>query len=180
MSPHPSQPGRRTLVLGGARSGKSAFAESLVAGGPVRYLATAIPDPADTDFAARIAAHRDRRPAGWTVVEAADPARVLRDPHPHATLVDDIGTWLTARLDARQAWDAPRGTVAPDTDALVTAVAEYDGRLVVVTPEVGLGVIPATRSGRLFRDEIGSCNQDLARVCDEVFFVVAGLPLRLK
>lgn len=167
-------------MLGGARSGKSAFAESLVADGPVRYLATAVPDPADTDFAARIAAHRDRRPADWPVVEAADPARVLRAPYPHATLVDDIGTWLTARLDARQAWDAPRGTVSPDIDALVTAVAEYDGRLVLVTPEVGLGVIPATRSGRLFRDEIGICNQRLAHVCDEVYFVIAGLPQRLK
>ncbi|WP_063036640.1 bifunctional adenosylcobinamide kinase/adenosylcobinamide-phosphate guanylyltransferase [Nocardia grenadensis] len=179
--PEPVPPsGQRTLVLGGARSGKSAFAESLVTGGAVRYLATAIPDPADTDFAARIAAHRARRPASWTVIDAADPAAELRTPHPGATLVDDIGTWLTARLDARAAWDAPRGTVGPDTDVLVDAVAGSRDRLVLVTPEVGLGVIPATRSGRLFRDEIGTLNQRLAQVCDEAFLVVAGLPLRLK
>ncbi|WP_328392160.1 bifunctional adenosylcobinamide kinase/adenosylcobinamide-phosphate guanylyltransferase [Nocardia sp. NBC_00416] len=180
MSRPASPPGQRTLVLGGARSGKSAFAESLVAEGAVRYLATAIPDPADTDFAARIAAHRARRPADWTVVDGADPAIELRTGHPGATLVDDIGTWLTARLDARAAWDAPRGTITPDLDALVAAVADYRHRLVIVTPEVGLGVIPATRSGRLFRDEIGSLNQRLARACDEAYFVLAGLPTRLK
>ncbi|GGL04875.1 bifunctional adenosylcobinamide kinase/adenosylcobinamide-phosphate guanylyltransferase [Nocardia jinanensis] len=180
MSTPVSPPGQRTLVLGGARSGKSAFAESLVAGGAVRYLATAIPDPADSDFAARIAAHRARRPADWVVVDAADPAAELRTGHPGATLVDDIGTWLTARLDARAAWEAPRGTITPDTDSLADAVAGYRDRLVIVTPEVGLGVIPATRSGRLFRDEIGTLNQRLAQICDEAFLVVAGLPMRLK
>ncbi|MFE7745191.1 bifunctional adenosylcobinamide kinase/adenosylcobinamide-phosphate guanylyltransferase [Nocardia sp. NPDC057455] len=183
-SPAPAAP-RSTLVLGGARSGKSAFAEDLAvrAGGPVRYLATATPDPADDDFAERIATHRGRRPAGWSTVESADPATVLTGPTPAPpafTLIDDIGTWLTARIDARHAWDAPRGTVSPDTDALVAAVAAYTGDLVIVSPEVGMGVIPATRSGRLFRDEIGILNQRLAQVCDEAFFVVAGLPLRLK
>lgn len=167
-------------MLGGARSGKSAFAESLVADGEVRYLATAIPDPADTDFTARIAAHRARRPAYWTVVDAADPAAELATAHPGATLVDDIGTWLTARLDARAAWDAPRGTITADTDVLVEAVTGYRDRLVIVSPEVGLGVIPATRSGRLFRDEIGTLNQRLAQICDAAFLVVAGLPMRLK
>ncbi|MGW1739127.1 bifunctional adenosylcobinamide kinase/adenosylcobinamide-phosphate guanylyltransferase [Nocardia sp. NPDC001965] len=180
MSPPVSTPRQRTLVLGGARSGKSAFAESLVAGGAVRYLATAIVDPADTDFADRIAAHRARRPAHWTVVDAADPAAELGSAHPGATLVDDIGTWLTGRLDARGAWDCPRGTIAADTDVLVDAVAGYRGRLVIVSPEVGLGVIPATRSGRLFRDEIGALNQRLAGICDEAFLLVAGLPMRLK
>nr|WP_280456676.1 bifunctional adenosylcobinamide kinase/adenosylcobinamide-phosphate guanylyltransferase [Nocardia carnea] len=175
--PDPATPsgGRwRTLVLGGARSGKSAYAESLVGAAPTRYIATAIPDPADTDFAARIAAHRARRPAGWTVLDGADPATALRDAHTGPTLVDDIGTWLTARLDAHDAWDAPRGTITPEMDALVSAVGQYPGRLVLVTPEVGLGVIPATRSGRLFRDEIGTLNQRLARACDDEIYVLAG------
>ncbi|MET7770306.1 bifunctional adenosylcobinamide kinase/adenosylcobinamide-phosphate guanylyltransferase [Nocardia sp. NPDC005366] len=171
----------RTLVLGGARSGKSAYAETLAAAaGSVRYLATSVPDPADLDFAARIAVHRERRPPEWLVVESVDPATVLADPADGATLIDDIGTWLTARIDARAAWDCPRGTIGPDVDELVAAVSAYPGRLVIVSPEVGMGVIPATRSGRLFRDEIGAVNQRLAAVCDEAFLVVAGLPLRLK
>ncbi|MEU4599974.1 bifunctional adenosylcobinamide kinase/adenosylcobinamide-phosphate guanylyltransferase [Nocardia sp. NPDC023988] len=170
----------RTLVLGGARSGKSAFAEGLLTEAiEVRYLATAVLDPADHDFAERVAVHRDRRPAHWSTVENTEPATVLTTGAP-ATLLDDIGTWLTARLDARAAWDAPRGTVTPDCDELVAAVAAYRQRLVIVSPEVGMGVIPATRSGRLFRDEIGTLNQRLARVCDEAFLIVAGLPVRLK
>ncbi|WP_446221587.1 bifunctional adenosylcobinamide kinase/adenosylcobinamide-phosphate guanylyltransferase [Nocardia sp. IBHARD005] len=170
----------RVLVLGGARSGKSAFAENLLTEAPtVRYLATAVLDPADHDFADRIAVHRDRRPEHWTTVENIEPATVLATGAP-ATLLDDIGTWITARLDAREAWDAPRGTVGPDCDALVEAVEVYRERLVIVSPEVGMGVIPATRSGRLFRDEIGMLNQRLARACDEAYLLVAGLPIRLK
>ncbi|WP_433562060.1 nicotinate-nucleotide--dimethylbenzimidazole phosphoribosyltransferase [Nocardia sp. CA-151230] len=168
----------RTLVLGGARSGKSAYAEQLVASEAVRYVATAVADPADADFAERIAAHRARRPANWTIVEG-DAVAALAEATP-VTLVDDLGTWLTARLDARAAWESPRGIVAPDIDALVTAVAGYGQRLIIVSPEVGLGVIPATASGRLFRDEIGTLNQRLAEVCDEVFLVVAGQPMRIK
>ncbi|MFC7428153.1 nicotinate-nucleotide--dimethylbenzimidazole phosphoribosyltransferase [Nocardia tengchongensis] len=168
----------RTLVLGGARSGKSAYAEQLVASEAVRYVATAVADPADADFAERIAAHRARRPADWTVVEG-DPVAALAEPAP-ATLIDDLGTWLTGRIDARAAWESPRGIVGPDVDALVTAVAGYAQRLIIVSPEVGFGVIPATASGRLFRDELGTLNQRLADVCDEVFLVVAGQPVRVK
>ncbi|MRH92995.1 nicotinate-nucleotide--dimethylbenzimidazole phosphoribosyltransferase [Nocardia sp. SYP-A9097] len=168
----------RTLVLGGARSGKSAFAEQLVVSEAVRYIATAIPDPTDADFAERIAAHRIRRPGNWTVVEG-DPIAALAQPVP-ATLIDDLGTWLTARIDARAAWESPRGTIAPDLDSLVAAVAEYPERLIIVSPEVGLGVIPATHSGRLFRDELGALNQRLAQLCDEVYLVVAGQAMRVK
>jgi len=170
----------RTLILGGARSGKSKFAEEVAAGTSVRYVATAVPDPADTDFAERIAVHRARRPTHWTTVDSADVVATLRNPVPETTLIDDIGTWLTARLDAHSAWDAPRGIVAPDCSALASAVADYRQRLVIVSPEVGMGVVPATRSGRLFRDEIGALNQQLAATCDEAFLVVAGIAMRLK
>jgi adenosyl cobinamide kinase/adenosyl cobinamide phosphate guanylyltransferase len=172
----------RTLILGGARSGKSTYAEALAegAGGPVRYLATAAVDPADADFAARVADHRARRPSGWSVLETADADLAALLDRPGATLVDDIGTWLTGRIDARQAWESPRGTVGADTDVLVSAVRACRGRLILVSPEVGWGVVPATRSGRLFQDELGSLNQRLAAVCDEAFLVVAGLPTRLK
>lgn len=170
----------RTLVIGGARSGKSAYAESLLGEhASVRYVATARPDPTDADFQCRIAAHRARRPASWRVVETDDLAADVRfDGAP--TLVDDLGTWLTGVLDDADAWEKPRGSVCATLDGLVRAVDECSGRLVLVTPEVGQGIIPATASGRLFRDEIGLLNQRLAGVCDEVVLVVAGLPLALK
>ena len=170
-------PPLKTLVLGGARSGKSAHAEQLVGNGPARYIATARRNPEDADFEQRIAAHRTRRPSTWTVVENVDLTATLRTTGP-PTLIDDIGNWLTAALDAAQAWDRPRGTI--DTAPLVNSVADYPGRLVLVSPEVGQGVVPPTASGRLFRDELGTLNQRLAAVCDEVVFVIAGLPMKLK
>jgi adenosyl cobinamide kinase/adenosyl cobinamide phosphate guanylyltransferase len=172
----------RTLVLGGGRSGKSGFAEQLAGvAPPVRYLATAFVDPADADFAERVALHRARRPADWTTVEPGDDlSGLIARGACGTTLVDDLGTWLTARLDARGGWDGPPGAVAPDADALVDAVRAATGRLILVSPEVGLGVLPATRSGRVFRDELGTLNQRLAAVVDEVFFVIAGLPTRVK
>ncbi|MGC0364527.1 adenosylcobinamide kinase/adenosylcobinamide-phosphate guanylyltransferase [Rhodococcus sp. 27YEA15] len=180
----------RILVLGGARSGKSAHAEDLVCAGrpsdesaSVRYLATARHDVADADWESRIDQHRRRRPDHWSTVETAThgdlAAQLGDDPHT-ATLVDDLGTWLTTELDRENAWDAPRGTVAPATNSLVSSVEKFQGRLVLVSPEVGLAVIPETRSGRLFRDEIGSLNARIAAVCDRVVLVVAGLPLVLK
>ncbi|WP_172651128.1 bifunctional adenosylcobinamide kinase/adenosylcobinamide-phosphate guanylyltransferase [Rhodococcus opacus] len=186
----PSRPNQtsRTLVLGGARSGKSAHAEeltqALAGAGRVRYVATSHRDPDDHDWEHRIAQHRDRRPRSWLTVETAhrlDLADQLRSPtEAAATLVDDLGTWLTVELDGAAAWDSPRGTITPHTDELVASVRDYRGALVLVTPEVGLGVIPETRSGRLFRDEIGSLNARLAQVCDRVVLVVAGLTMTLK
>ncbi|MFC9554267.1 bifunctional adenosylcobinamide kinase/adenosylcobinamide-phosphate guanylyltransferase [Rhodococcus sp. NPDC056960] len=186
----PSRPDAtsRTLVLGGARSGKSAHAEelaqTLAGSGPVRYVATSHRDPADHDWEQRVAQHRDRRPDSWLTVETAhrlDLAEQLRSPtDAAATLVDDLGTWLTVELDGAAAWESPRGTITDRTDELVAAVRDYRGALVLVTPEVGLGIIPETRSGRLFRDEIGALNARLAQVCDRVLLVVAGLTVTLK
>lgn len=171
----------RTLVLGGARSGKSAHAEGLLDDGPVRYVATARASADDPDWTQRIAQHRDRRPAHWSTVEDVDLVALLREPADgRPLLVDDLGTWLTSELDEARAWELPRGTIGARCDALVSAVAASTARLVLVTPEVGLGVVPATRSGRLFRDEIGSLNAHLAEECDEVLLLVAGLPLRLR
>lgn len=164
-----------TLVLGGIRSGKSEFAESLLCDVATRYLATARPSPDDDDFAARIAGHAARRPSQWTVSET-DAVEALRTGG--ATLLDDVGGWLVAQIDKAGAWESPRGTV--DTAPLVDAVATFADRLVLVTSEVGLGLVPTTTSGRLFCDEMGALNQRLASVCDEVVLIVAGLPLRLK
>jgi adenosylcobinamide kinase/adenosylcobinamide-phosphate guanylyltransferase len=172
----------RTLVLGGTRSGKSRHAEQLLpADQPVRYLATARRDQADPEWEARLDAHRARRPACWQTVEDPDvPGLVRAGGGP--LLVDDLGTWLTGLLDDADAWAA--GPVPPAVgrrvSELVSAVAAAPGRVVLVSAEVGLGVVPATRAGRLFRDELGALNADLAAVCDEVLLLVAGLPLRLK
>lgn len=177
---------RRTLVLGGTRSGKSRHAEDLLpADGPVRYLATARRRDGDSgwdaEWAARIEAHRVRRPAGWTTLEEPDVAGLVRaggDP----LLVDDLATWLTGVLDDAGAWDCA-GTpaqVGVRVAELVDAVAGCPGRVVLVSAEVGLGVVPATRAGRLFRDELGALNAALAAECDEVLLLVAGLALRLK
>ena len=166
-------------MLGGTRSGKSGYAEQLLsARAAVRYVATARHVPGDAEWTARIDAHRARRPAAWTTVEDADLPALLRAGG-GPLLVDDIATWLTGVLDDAGAWD--RGVdVSPQVDALVEAVRAAPGRVVLVSAEVGLGVVPATRAGRLFRDELGALNAALARVCDEVLLLVAGLPLRLK
>ncbi|WP_233576385.1 bifunctional adenosylcobinamide kinase/adenosylcobinamide-phosphate guanylyltransferase [Saccharopolyspora rhizosphaerae] len=178
----------RSLVLGGARSGKSAHAEGLVPeDAPVTYVATARRDPSDAEWNERIAAHVARRPAAWRTVEAPDPAsprRVLAEAGDgDHVLVDDLATWLTGVLDDAGAWERDRAAlavVAEHCDALVTAVSEGSGHVVLVSAEVGLGVVPETRSGRLFRDELGSLNARLAAVCDEVLLLVAGCPLRIR
>jgi adenosyl cobinamide kinase/adenosyl cobinamide phosphate guanylyltransferase len=180
--PDGSVPRVRTLVLGGARSGKSAHAEGLLTDASATYLATARRDPADADWAQRIALHEARRPKSWRTVETADVAAFLRDAQPDdpPILVDDVATWLTGELDDANAWDGPIEPVRARADELVDAVSECPARLVLVSAEVGLGVVPPTRSGRLFRDELGALNAALAQACTDVLLLVAGLPLVLK
>lgn len=172
----------RTLVLGGIRSGKSQWAESAIAhtaeGAPVRYVATGRAADDDAAWAGRISAHRARRPGHWGTVETTDLAADLGGAPGTATLVDDIGGWLTATMDRLDAWT---GTpVGPEVDALVQAVDAFAAPLVLVSPEVGLTVVPATEAGRRFADELGTVNQRLAAVCDRVVLVVAGQPLTVK
>lgn len=171
----------RVLALGGIRSGKSAWAEAAITdaagSAPVRYLATGAV-ASDSDWSARVAAHRDRRPADWITVETQGVATQLTSDPVTATLVDDVGGWLVAAMDRNAAWTG--GSVADDATALVDAVGDFEGPLVLVSPEVGLSVVPATESGRLFADALGSVNQRLAAVCDRVALVVAGVPLIVK
>jgi nicotinate-nucleotide--dimethylbenzimidazole phosphoribosyltransferase len=170
------------LVLGGIRSGKSAFAEALVAGAPaVRYVATAVGGEDDPEWLARIEEHQRRRPQSWSTEETgADPARlaeVLGEAKPDETLlVDDLGGWVAGLLDpARQ----PNDDEA-DVAALAAAVRACPARVVFVSPEVGLALVPATPIGRAFADALGATNQALAEVCDRVALVVAGRTVWLK
>jgi adenosylcobinamide kinase/adenosylcobinamide-phosphate guanylyltransferase len=171
----------RILVLGGSRSGKSAHAESLLADrAGVIYLATSAPSGADAEWAARVEAHRARRPASWTTVETTAPSELIR---PGTVLVDSMTTWVAALMDETGVWADASGAgdrLAARCDALVDAWTSTPAHVVAVSDEVGLGVVPETRSGRLFRDTLGAVNQRLAGTADEVWFVVAGLPQRLR
>ncbi|MEP9383537.1 bifunctional adenosylcobinamide kinase/adenosylcobinamide-phosphate guanylyltransferase [Nocardioides sp. KR10-350] len=171
----------RVLVTGGVRSGKSRHAEELLAGRPeVVYVAAGPSRDDDPDWADRIAAHRARRPATWSTLESSDLPAALRGPEP--VLVDCLGTWLNAVVDERGLWDAPSAAVTRIVDGLLddlVAALEQRDDVVLVTNEVGLGVIPEHRSGRLFRDLLGHVNQRVAAACDEVHLVVAGRVLIL-
>jgi len=173
--------GARVLVLGGARSGKSAHAERLLAGEPeVTYVATAPPRPGDEEWAERVRAHVARRPGAWRTVETGDVAAVLREAH-GAVLVDDLGLWLTRVLDDADAWEhGGAEAFAAAYAELAAAWATTRAHVVLVAPQVGHGVVPLTAAGRLFRDLLGTATAGLAAGADEVVEVVAGLPRRLK
>ncbi|WP_046301140.1 bifunctional adenosylcobinamide kinase/adenosylcobinamide-phosphate guanylyltransferase [Mycobacterium sp. UM_Kg27] len=170
----------RTLVLGGARSGKSAHAEALLADEPaVTYLATGGVREGDPEWAERVRLHRSRRPGCWRTVETTDVAEELRSA-PNAVLLDCLGTWLTARMDLHQGWDGGAlDGVHADMNELVAAWQACPAPVVAVSNEVGSGVVPATASGRLFRDLLGVLNARIAAASDEVVLMVAGRPLRL-
>ena len=177
----------RTLVLGGISSGKSrwaeeAIAESLPPGQPVRYLACGPAIGADATWAGRVAQHRDRRPAHWSTVETDDIPAQLRQSPDMPTLVDDLGGWLTGTLDRNNAWDDGSAAVPvrETIDAMLAAVSAFGSPLMLVSPEVGLTVVPATASGRRFTDELGSLNQRVASLCDRVVLVVAGQAVPIK
>lgn len=177
----------RTLVLGGIRSGKSRWAEETIArelppGQPVRYLAPGRADEADPAWADRLAGHRRRRPAHWATVETEEIAAQLRRSPDTPALIDDLGSWLTAALDRGNAWGngSPAVPVDEMIDDMLAAVAAFAAPLMLVSPEVGLTVVPATASGRRFADDLGGLNQRVAGVCDRVVLVVAGQAVPIK
>ncbi len=159
-----------TLVLGGARSGKSVVAERLAAaaagGGAVTYLATGT--ATDPEMAERIAVHQARRPPGWRTVETGTDLVATLGRCRGMALVDGLGLWV-AGLEGMNA----------DATALCRALKERDGDTVVVSEEVGLGVHPATEVGRRFRDRLGLLNQAVAATADRALLVVAGRVLPL-
>jgi adenosylcobinamide kinase/adenosylcobinamide-phosphate guanylyltransferase len=168
---------RRVLVLGGARSGKSGFAERLAAecGEPVVYVATAT--VTDEEMAERIARHRAQRPSAWRTLEApTDVARRVGGEAGGATtvLVEDL-TLLLSNLMAGDRSGA-EGRALAEVAGLVGLAAH----VILVSNEVGMGIVPEQPLGRHFRDALGRVNQAAAAACGEVYLLVAGLPLRLK
>lgn len=164
--------GSLTLVLGGARSGKSRQAEALIEAHPPpwRYIATA--QAWDEEMRARIALHRARRPAGWQTIDAPlDVAAALASPQP--ALLDCLTLWLTNLMLGEH-------DIAAATDALLAALDARAAPTVLVGNEVGLGIVPDNALARRFRDEAGRLHQRLAARADAVLFMVAGLPMRVK
>lgn len=165
-----------TLVLGGARSGKSAFAqkaaENAAAGRPI-LVATG--QAFDDEMAERIARHRLDRGESWITIEAPLelPAAIAALPADAVAVIDCLTLWLSNLLMAER-------DVEASATGLVEAVAACPARLWLVSNEVGLGLVPETPLGRRFRDEAGRLHQRLGATVDEVYFVAAGLPLRLK
>ncbi|MEV7561866.1 bifunctional adenosylcobinamide kinase/adenosylcobinamide-phosphate guanylyltransferase [Streptomyces sp. NPDC089795] len=177
---------RRTLVLGGARSGKSVEAERRLESFPeVVYVATGGTRDGDAEWAQRVGLHRERRPASWRTVETCELAPLLAADGP-ALLIDCLALWLTDAMDRAGAWDdevwakGGRQQLAERTAELVAAVRATRRPVVLVSNEVGSGVVPATSSGRRFRDELGRLNAAVAGECEHVLLVVAGLVAVLK
>ncbi|GHE67821.1 adenosylcobinamide kinase/adenosylcobinamide phosphate guanyltransferase [Streptomyces vinaceus] len=177
---------RRTLVLGGARSGKSVEAERRLTAFPeVEYVATGGTRDGDAEWAARVGLHRERRPASWRTVETCELAPLLVEGGP-PLLIDCLALWLTDAMDRVGAWDdavwAGRGRkeLRERVAELVAAVRATRRTVVAVSNEVGSGVVPATASGRRFRDELGRLNSLVAGECEHVLLVVAGQAVTLK
>ncbi|MEU1720790.1 bifunctional adenosylcobinamide kinase/adenosylcobinamide-phosphate guanylyltransferase [Nonomuraea sp. NPDC005692] len=172
-------PPRRALLLGGSRSGKSAEAELRLAAEPyVTYVATGGDGAADGEWAARVRAHRERRPAHWDTAETTDLVAVIAAAGT-PLLIDGLGTWLAAVFDEHGAWDGDRTPVVRRCAELVEAWRGTPVPLVAVSDEVGMGVVPATSAGRAFRDALGKLNERLAAESEYVALVVAGRPLEL-
>lgn len=164
-----------TFLLGGARSGKSLHAETLIAEHPApwRYIATA--QAFDDEMRERIALHQARRDTRWTTVNAPLELgkAVAEAPDGQPLLIDCLTLWLTNVMLAGRDVDA-------ESDQLLAALARAGGPIVAVSNEVGLGLVPETPLGRAFRDAQGRLNQKIAAAADRVLFMAAGLPLSLK
>ena len=173
------------LVLGGARSGKSSWAEAQFLGREaVDYVATSeVPDD-DPEWQHRVALHRRRRPSSWRTIETTDLVSVLGSGEAAPVLIDCLAVWLARMLDEVGAWEAVdeawREPLRSRVEALADAVSRTRREAILVSNEVGMGVVPASASGRLYRDELGRLNAAVAAAADETWFCTAGIPRRLS
>jgi adenosylcobinamide kinase/adenosylcobinamide-phosphate guanylyltransferase len=183
----------RTLILGGARSGKSTRAEAMADGhAEVTYIATGGRRDDDGEWLERVARHQARRPAHWRTLETVELPEALRAASAGSiVIIDCLALWLTAALDAIDAWRrigagtrtelvAVTHEASTAIDQLADAVAACRAEVVVVSNEVGMGIVPDSASGRLFRDLLGVANARIADACDDVVLVVAGRAIPLQ
>jgi len=173
-----------TLVLGGARSGKSRYAESLLRSrSTVTYVAPGpVPDGSDPEWAARIALHQARRPPQWITLETTEVAAVIRAAH-EPVLIDCLATWLTRLVDDVDGWKDPERAaphLCKETTRLLEALGSAKADIVLVSNEVGWSVVPGTASGRMFRDDLGRLNAAISAASDHVALMVAGRVLDLS
>jgi adenosylcobinamide kinase / adenosylcobinamide-phosphate guanylyltransferase len=178
------------LLLGGARSGKSSYAESLAKNSGEKVLFVATAEAGDEDMRLRIQKHRLSRPPEWRTLEAASDigSRIADEIDDEKIVIIDCVTLLVSnilcRLDAQQlenVGDADlERQVAAEIEKIQDCLRKTEASFIIVSNEVGLGLVPDNRLGRLYRDLLGRANQMLAQSSDEVFFMVAGIPLRVK
>jgi adenosylcobinamide kinase / adenosylcobinamide-phosphate guanylyltransferase len=170
------------LVTGGARSGKSTYAEGLASrlgGDRVLYIATA--EALDNEMQERIAAHRQRRPAGWKTIEAyRDAAVVIAEQAAPVVLLDCLTLLASNAYLTADDGSGSSAAVEAEINALLKAANQSDGDLIVVTNEIGMGVVPATPLGRGFRDALGWANQQIATAASTVTLLVSGIPMTIK
>jgi adenosylcobinamide kinase/adenosylcobinamide-phosphate guanylyltransferase len=186
--PEPAGSGRAAggvLILGGARSGKSANAEAMLAGqNCVHYVATGpLPGASDAEWDARVRDHQERRPGHWRTEETLDLDRVLAAPDRTPVLIDCLSTWLARVMEDCGVWSGRPGAdqeLAARLDRLVESWLTTRRPVIAVSNEVGSGVVPATRSGRRYRDELGRLNTRIAVGSREVWLCTAGIAQRLR
>ena len=174
---------RIVLILGGARSGKSWYAQQMAAdrGGRVLFCATA--QPLDEEMRERIRAHRKSRPPGWDTLEVGDGlAAAMEDKAGvYDTVIVDCITLLVANcMGEATDYKAAENAVDAELDGLIGLIQRSGCGFILVSNEVGSGIVPDNILARVYRDALGKANQRLARAADEVFLMTAGLPLKIK
>ena len=174
------------LVTGGARSGKSSWAEQQLWDKPgVEYVATGYLNWDDPEWVQRVQLHRQRRPKSWLVTETIDLISVLQSGQ-HPVLVDCLTLWLTRTMDKHGCWDlAAQANTATahqlifeEIEQLAKALQQCQREVYLVSNEVGMGIVPDNAGSRLFQDELGWCNSQIAAVCDEVWLCHVGIAKR--
>lgn len=168
-------------MLGGARSGKSFFAEELsreMGGGDVLYVATAVVSDGDEELSRRVRVHQERRPAGWGLMELSGGGldRIFDAARGHgAVLFDSLTLWVSAQM-----YRETDESMVEELDRFLMYATSLPEPMILVSDEVGLGLVPESAEGRRFRDLLGMVNQRVAAVSDEVYLCIAGISLKIK